>query len=51
MQQHEHLDADDIHPEYHGLTKCPFCGRDKEETWLTCTRPSCEKEMLERKYE
>lgn len=39
------------HPEYHGLTRCPFCGREKEASWLTCSRPSCEKEMIERETE
>lgn len=36
------------HVEYHGLTRCPFCGKEKSRTWLTCSRPSCEREMLER---
>jgi len=34
--------------EYYGLTRCPFCGKEKEESWLTCSRASCEREMLER---
>lgn len=28
--------------EFHGLSHCPFCGRNKSQTWLTCSRPSCE---------
>lgn len=48
MSELAKMDADDVHPEYHGLTKCPFCGKDKSETALTCSRPSCETEMLER---
>lgn len=42
------MDPEQVHPEYHGLTRCPFCGKDKSETELTCSRPSCEQEMLER---
>lgn len=41
------MNQDQIHPEYHGLTKCPFCGRDKEASWLTCSRPSCEQEICD----
>jgi len=33
--------------EFHGLTRCPFCGEPKEAEWLTCSKPTCEKEMYE----